>query len=136
LSKKLDSNKNDDTELEKIVERPWGSFESIHSATQHQVKHIRVNPGEKLSLQYHHHRSEHWIVVQGCAEAVIDDEKHLILANDSVYIPKKAIHRLTNIGEEVLHLIEVQCGEYLGEDDIVRLVDKYGRTQYDSVNNI
>jgi mannose-1-phosphate guanylyltransferase / mannose-6-phosphate isomerase len=119
-----------------IVERPWGSYESIHDGDNHQVKHIIVAPGEKLSLQYHHHRSEHWIVVKGIAEAVVDDEIRLIGANESIYIPKKAVHRLTNIGKETLHLIEVQCGKYLGEDDIVRLEDKYGRIDHNSTKEI
>ncbi len=109
------------------VYRPWGSYESIHRGAFHQVKHIVVNPGEKLSLQYHHHRAEHWTIVGGQAEVTVDAEVQVLEANQSVYIPLRAVHRLYNPDTQPLHLIEVQCGEYLGEDDIVRLEDVYGR---------
>lgn len=109
------------------VHRPWGTYQGIHQGARHQVKHIVVEPGEKLSLQYHHHRSEHWTVVAGTAEVTIDGEVRMLEANDSAYIPVGATHRLYNPGDEPMHLIEVQCGGYLGEDDIVRLDDVYGR---------
>lgn len=109
------------------VNRPWGTYTSIDQGMQHQVKHITVEPGGVLSKQYHHHRSEHWIVVHGVAEVEVGDEQLLLGANESVYIPKGEVHRLTNNGKETLNLIEVQCGNYLGEDDIVRLEDNYGR---------
>lgn len=109
------------------VRRPWGSYQSVHTGSAHQVKHIVVDPGEKLSLQYHHHRSEHWIVVSGVAEVTIDSKVVELRANESAHIPLGATHRLYNPGDTPLHLIEVQCGDYLGEDDIVRLEDVYGR---------
>ncbi len=116
-------------ENHKKVTRPWGSYESIHMGEGHQVKHIVVNPGGKLSLQYHHHRSEHWTVVSGRAEVTVGAEIRVVGANESVYIPVEVLHRIYNAENEPLHLIEVQCGDYLGEDDIVRLEDVYGRVQ-------
>ncbi len=110
-----------------VVQRPWGTYEGIHQGARHQVKHIVVKPGEKLSLQYHHHRSEHWTVVSGTAEVTIDGKVRVLEANQTAYIPVGATHRLCNPGDEPMHLIEVQCGGYLGEDDIVRLEDVYGR---------
>lgn len=109
------------------VRRPWGTYTSIDQGMQHQVKHITVEPGGVLSKQYHHHRSEHWIVVHGVAEVEVGEEQLILGANESVYIPKGEVHRLTNNGKKTLNLIEVQCGAYLGEDDIVRLEDNYGR---------
>lgn len=109
------------------VNRPWGTYESLDIGESHQVKHIMVHPGEKLSLQYHHHRSEHWVIVAGQAEVTVDDKVEILKANQSVYIPVTGVHRLYNPGEAPLHLIEVQCGDYFGEDDIVRLEDVYGR---------
>lgn len=109
------------------VNRPWGTYTSINQGSKHQVKQITVEPGGVLSKQYHHHRSEHWIVVHGVAEVEVGDEQLILGANESVYIPKGDVHRLTNNGKETLVLIEVQCGDYLGEDDIVRLEDNYGR---------
>ena len=92
-----------------------------------QTKRIVVKPGGKLSLQKHHHRSEHWVVVTGTAEVTVGDETRLLQENESTYIPAGTAHRLANPGKVPLHLIEVQCGSYLGEDDIVRLDDQYGR---------
>jgi mannose-6-phosphate isomerase-like protein (cupin superfamily) len=92
-----------------------------------QTKRIIVNPGGKLSLQKHYHRSEHWIVVSGTAEVTVGDEVRLLQENQSTYIPAGEVHRLSNPGHLPLHLIEVQCGPYLGEDDIIRLEDTYGR---------
>ncbi len=107
--------------------RPWGSYEIIDSGQRHKVKRIVVHPGKKLSLQYHHKRSEHWVVVEGVAEVQVGEEIRILHENDSVYIPMLVKHRLNNIGEVPLHLIEVQTGSYLGEDDIVRISDIYGR---------
>ena len=110
------------------IYRPWGNYLSIVEASDWQVKLINVKPGEKLSLQMHHHRSEHWIVVSGTARAEIDDKIVNLSENQSTYIPLGSKHRLTNPGKIPLELIEVQSGKYLGEDDIVRFEDKYGRT--------
>lgn len=107
--------------------RPWGWFESLIMQGRFQVKRILVEPGESLSLQSHHHRSEHWIVVNGTARVTIDDEVKLITEGESVYIPCGAIHRLENPGKLPMVLIEVQTGPYLGEDDIVRYEDRYSR---------
>lgn len=110
------------------VYRPWGSYEGIDSGDKYQVKHIIVKPGAKLSLQMHHKRAEHWIVVSGVAQVTCDDKVFPLKENQSTYIPLGAKHRLENTGAEPLHLIEVQSGSYLGEDDIVRFEDTYGRT--------
>jgi len=109
------------------VFRPWGSYESIDVGERYQVKRITVNPGAALSLQMHHHRAEHWIVVKGTAKVTRDDETFLVSENQSTYIPIGATHRLENNGAILLEMIEVQSGSYLGEDDIVRFEDKYGR---------
>lgn len=109
------------------VYRPWGSYDSIDADARFQVKRITVNPGASLSLQMHHHRSEHWIVVQGTARVTVDDTVSLLSENQSAYIPLGARHRLENPGHIALELIEVQSGAYLGEDDIVRFDDVYGR---------
>jgi mannose-1-phosphate guanylyltransferase / mannose-6-phosphate isomerase len=111
------------------VHRPWGYYEGLDEGPHHQVKHICVKPGAALSLQYHHKRAEHWIVVNGTANVVVGDEEKVLNANESVYIPIEAKHRLSNDTKEPLHLIEVQTGTYLGEDDIVRLEDVYGRLE-------
>ncbi|MDX1916919.1 MAG: mannose-1-phosphate guanylyltransferase/mannose-6-phosphate isomerase [Rickettsiaceae bacterium] len=110
-----------------ICYRPWGSYQVIDEGQIHKVKLIIVHPGKKLSLQYHHNRAEHWVVVKGVAEVQIGEEMKNLYENDSIYIPKLMKHSLHNIGEVDLHLIEVQTGSYLGEDDIVRLADLYGR---------
>ncbi len=107
--------------------RPWGWFESLVVGDRFQVKRIHVHPGAALSLQSHHHRAEHWIVVEGTAKVTIDDEVKLISENQSVYIPLGARHRLENPGKLPLTLIEVQTGAYLGEDDIIRYEDVYAR---------
>ena len=109
------------------VYRPWGSYQSIDQGERFQVKHIRVKPGEKLSLQKHHHRAEHWVVVQGTARVTRGEETFLVSENQSTYISIGEIHRLENPGKIPLDLIEVQTGSYLGEDDIIRLEDTYGR---------
>lgn len=108
--------------------RPWGWFESLARGTRFQVKRIMVHPGAALSLQSHHHRSEHWIVVEGTARVTIDETVKLVTENQSVYIPLGAVHRLENPGKLPLTLIEVQTGAYLGEDDIIRYEDAYARS--------
>jgi mannose-1-phosphate guanylyltransferase/mannose-6-phosphate isomerase len=110
------------------VHRPWGWFESIHSGERFQVKHIVVHPGASISLQFHKHRAEHWVVVRGVAEVTCGDDVFRLTADESTYVPVGSPHRLANPGIEPLEIIEVQSGEYLGEDDIVRLEDAYGRT--------
>jgi mannose-1-phosphate guanylyltransferase / mannose-6-phosphate isomerase len=107
--------------------RPWGFFESLNIGTRFQVKLLHVNPGGKLSMQMHHHRSEHWIVVQGTAKIFIGDMEKLVRENESVYIFATQWHRLENPGKVPLEIIEVQIGTYLGEDDIVRGDDVYNR---------
>ncbi len=110
-----------------IVYRPWGSYQSIDTGHRHQVKHIMVKPGHKLSLQKHAHRAEHWVVVSGTARVTRDEDMLTLRENMSTYIPVGCVHRLENPGPAPLHLIEVQSGGYLGEDDIIRLDDTYGR---------
>jgi mannose-1-phosphate guanylyltransferase/mannose-6-phosphate isomerase len=107
--------------------RPWGWFESLVIGERFQVKRIVVNPGAALSLQSHHHRAEHWIVVNGTAKVTIDETVKLVGENESVYIPLGAVHRMENPGKVPMVLIEVQTGSYLGEDDIVRYEDVYAR---------
>jgi mannose-1-phosphate guanylyltransferase/mannose-6-phosphate isomerase len=107
--------------------RPWGFYQSVDSGARHQVKRIVVKPGQRLSLQKHFHRAEHWIVVQGTAEVTRDNEIHLVHENESIYLPIGSVHRMANPGKIDLELIEVQTGSYLGEDDIVRLQDVYNR---------
>jgi mannose-1-phosphate guanylyltransferase/mannose-6-phosphate isomerase len=108
--------------------RPWGFYESLISGERFQVKRIVVHPGNKLSLQKHFHRAEHWVVVAGTALVTREDEKIMLRENESVYLPLGSVHRLENPGKIDLELIEVQSGSYLGEDDIVRIEDTYGRT--------
>ena len=114
-----------------LVHRPWGSFRSIHSGDRVQVKHIVVNPGGKLSLQFHRKRAEHWVIVRGIATVTRGSETLTLHEDQSTYIPLGMPHRLENQGSQPLHLIEVQTGSYLGEDDIVRLDDSYGRSSTD-----
>jgi mannose-1-phosphate guanylyltransferase/mannose-1-phosphate guanylyltransferase/mannose-6-phosphate isomerase len=108
--------------------RPWGYYESLGTGERFQVKRIVVWPGEKLSLQKHFHRAEHWVVVAGCAEVTRDSETHMVHENESIYLPLGCIHRMANPGKIPLTLIEVQSGPYLGEDDIIRFEDTYGRS--------
>ena len=110
------------------VYRPWGKYDSIDSGERYQVKRITVKPGAKLSVQMHHHRAEHWIVVSGTAKVTLGDKIVMLSENQSTYIPIGEIHALENPGKIPLELIEVQSGSYLGEDDIVRFEDRYGRT--------
>ena len=114
------------------VARPWGSFETIDKGARFQIKRLVVGPGESLSLQKHFHRSEHWVVVHGTAEVTVGETVSLLQENQSTYIPAGTTHRLANPGKVPLELIEVQCGPYLGEDDIVRLNDQYGRADRQS----
>lgn len=113
--------------IHREVYRPWGKYDSIDNGSRYQVKRITVKPGEKLSIQMHHHRAEHWIVVSGTANVTVDGKDTLMSENQSIYIPLGAIHALENPGKIPLELIEVQSGSYLGEDDIVRFSDRYGR---------
>jgi mannose-1-phosphate guanylyltransferase/mannose-6-phosphate isomerase len=110
------------------VHRPWGSYQSLDQGDRYQVKRIVVKPAGRLSLQLHHHRAEHWVVVRGTAKVVVGQETKIIHENESIYIPIGSQHRLENPGKIDLELIEVQTGSYLGEDDIVRIEDDYRRT--------
>lgn len=123
----LKQRKHESTQLPAAVHRPWGTYATLKEESGYKVKRITVKSGEALSLQYHHQRAEHWVVVQGTAMVQVGDEEHKTLPGQYRYIPLKEKHRLTNIGQDELVLIEVQCGGYLGEDDIVRLADTYGR---------
>ncbi len=116
------------TETHPTSYRPWGGYTSVLNGERFQVKRIFVLPGKKLSLQKHHHRSEHWIVVKGTAEVTVGENVQMLRENESVYIPLGEVHRLSNPGKILLELIEVQTGSYLGEDDIIRLVDEFGRS--------
>jgi mannose-1-phosphate guanylyltransferase len=116
-------------EFHREVFRPWGSYDSIDNGDRFQVKRITVKPGEKLSVQMHHHRAEHWIVVSGTAKVTNGEQTLLLSENQSTYIPIGVIHALENPGCIPLELIEVQSGAYLGEDDIVRFSDRYGRVE-------
>jgi mannose-1-phosphate guanylyltransferase len=123
----LKAEKRSEYKLAREVLRPWGKYDSIDFGKRDQVKRITVNPGQKLSIQKHFHRAEHWVVVNGTAEVTKDNETHLISENESIYLPIGCVHALYNPGKISLELIEVQTGSYLGEDDIVRFEDVYGR---------
>ena len=125
----LNEQKRGEQTLHRKVHRPWGWYDSIDMGARFQVKRIMVKPGASLSLQMHHHRAEHWIVVKGTAEITNGDQVLLLSENQSTYIPLGVTHRLSNPGRVPLELIEVQSGSYLGEDDIVRFDDTYGRVQ-------
>src|SRR5271170_763544 len=127
LVAKLKKSGRAESSLHREVFRPWGSYDSIDNGERFQVKRLSVKPGGVLSLQMHHHRAEHWIVVQGTARITRNDEVFLLSENESTYIPIGATHRIENPGKVPLHIIEVQSGSYLGEDDIVRFEDNYGR---------
>ncbi len=124
----LKKQNRDEYQNHRLVYRPWGSYECIDKGERYQAKRITVNPGAALSLQLHHHRAEHWIVVKGTAEVTRGDEVFLVTENESTYIPLGTKHRLENKGAIPLEMIEVQSGSYLGEDDIVRFDDIYGRS--------
>ncbi len=125
----LNSRKRHETRTHRLVHRPWGSFESLESREGFQVKRLSVNPGAKLSLQLHHHRAEHWVVVQGVAKVTRGEEVFELQPNESTYIPVETKHRLENPGTSPLEVIEVQVGDYLGEDDIERFEDVYKRVE-------
>ncbi|MDB2667973.1 mannose-1-phosphate guanylyltransferase/mannose-6-phosphate isomerase [Luminiphilus sp.] len=116
-------------ELHREVYRPWGKYDSIDNGDRYQVKRITVNPGAKLSVQMHHHRAEHWVVVSGSAKVTNGNETFLLSENESTYIPVGAVHALENPGRVNLEIIEIQSGSYLGEDDIIRFEDRYGRVE-------
>lgn len=127
LVQTLQADNRKEKELHREVYRPWGKYDSVDNGSRYQVKRITVKAGEKLSVQMHHHRAEHWIVVSGTAKVGVDDKEVLLTENQSIYIPLGAVHYLENPGKIPLELIEVQVGSYLGEDDIVRFEDRYGR---------
>jgi len=128
LVQQLESQKREELSLHRKVHRPWGWYDSIDEGERFKVKRIQVKPGASLSLQKHHHRAEHWIVVKGTAEITNGDKVLMLTENQSTYIPLGEVHRLANPGSIPLEIIEVQSGGYLGEDDIVRFEDTYGRT--------
>jgi mannose-1-phosphate guanylyltransferase/mannose-6-phosphate isomerase len=127
LVDKLKLSDRSETKLHRQVFRPWGSYDSLENADNFQVKLLIVKPGAVLSLQKHAHRSEHWVVVRGKARITRNDEEFDLRVNESTYISIGDVHRIANPYDEAVHIIEVQCGDYLGEDDIVRLEDNYGR---------
>jgi mannose-1-phosphate guanylyltransferase / mannose-6-phosphate isomerase len=129
IVERLKSAGRTEQDTHRLVHRPWGSYRTISLGNRYQVKEIIVKPGASLSLQMHHHRAEHWVVVEGTAAVQRDEETMLLNENQSVFIPLGTRHRLSNPGKLNLRLIEVQSGAYLGEDDIVRFEDKYGRTR-------
>ncbi|MBC7489458.1 MAG: cupin domain-containing protein, partial [Glaciimonas sp.] len=123
----LEARQSPQAALHRKGARPWGWYDSIDAGERFQVKRIAVKPGASLSLQKHHHRAEHWVVVKGTAEVTRGQETFLLTENQSTYIPIGGLHRLHNPGKTELEMIEVQSGSYLGEDDIVRFDDAYGR---------
>lgn len=127
IAQQLKDNSRGEWELHREVYRPWGKYDSLDNGDRYQVKRITVKPGAKLSVQMHHHRAEHWVVVSGSAKVTNGDKSFLLSENESTYIPVGVIHALENPGKVELELIEVQSGSYLGEDDIVRFDDIYGR---------
>jgi len=127
IVEKLKAEKRSEFKLHREVYRPWGKYDAIDNGERYQVKRITVNPGEKLSIQMHHHRAEHWIVVSGTASVTNGEKTFLVTENESTYIPIGVVHALENPGKVPLEMIEVQSGSYLGEDDIVRFEDRYGR---------
>jgi mannose-1-phosphate guanylyltransferase/mannose-6-phosphate isomerase len=131
---RLKASGHESQKTHRTVSRPWGTYTILQEAPQFKIKRIAVKPGASLSLQMHHHRSEHWVVVSGRAEVVNGDQFLALEANQSTYIPAGNRHRLTNPGETELEMIEVQCGAYLGEDDIVRFDDMYGRLNSSECN--
>ena len=124
----LEAQKREEKNLHRKVARPWGWYDSVDEGERFKVKRIQVKPGASLSLQMHHHRAEHWIVVKGTAEITNGDQVITLTENQSTYIPQGQTHRLANPGKTPLEIIEVQSGSYLGEDDIVRFEDTYGRS--------
>lgn len=127
LVQQLTSNKMDQSIEHLTSHRPWGSYTILEEGYRYKIKKISVHPHQRLSLQLHYHRSEHWVVVRGTAKVRIGDEESILLENESIFVPKSKEHRLENPGKITLELIEVQVGEYVGEDDIVRIQDDYAR---------
>ena len=128
IVKQLDAQQREEKNLHRKVARPWGWYDSIDQGDRFKVKRIQVKPGASLSLQMHHHRAEHWVVVKGVAEITNGENVITLTENQSTYIPRGQTHRLANPGKDPLEIIEVQSGSYLGEDDIVRFEDTYGRS--------
>ncbi len=129
LVEELKKQKSIEIKEHSTMQRPWGQYSILETGPRFKVKSIVVHPGQKLSLQMHYHRSEHWIVVSGTAKVTIGTEEKLLHENESIYISKSTVHRLENPGKVILEMIEVQVGEYTGEDDIVRFEDVYGRVK-------
>lgn len=127
IVKQVEKDGGSEHEFHRVVYRPWGHYDSVDEGDRFKVKRITVKPGEKLSVQMHHHRAEHWVVVTGTAMVTKDDETVMLRENESIYLPIGCVHALENPGKTPLELIEVQVGGYLGEDDIVRFEDRYGR---------
>jgi len=127
IVERLKKSNRDESKVHRQVHRPWGSYEGIDAGTRFQVKRLSVKPGAQLSLQMHHHRAEHWVVVKGTARVTCGDRVFNLHENESTYIPMGEKHRLENPGNIPLEVIEVQSGDYLGEDDIVRFEDDYDR---------
>ena len=127
IVKALSDQGREEHKLHRRVHRPWGWYENIDQGGRFKVKRIHVKPAASISLQKHHRRAEHWVVVAGTAEVTCGEKKLLLCENQSIYIPLGEVHRLANSGSNPLEIIEVQMGDYLGEDDIVRLEDHYGR---------
>ena len=134
IVKQLEADGSPEGKAHRKIYRPWGHYTSVVEDSRWQVKRIEVKPGASLSLQMHHHRAEHWIVVKGTALVERDGEQQLVGENQSTYIPLGCKHRLTNPGRMPMELIEVQSGPYLGEDDIVRFEDRYGRSETMIIN--
>lgn len=128
LVDQLKTRQRPEATLHRQVHRPWGHYDSVDEGPQFKVKRITVNPGQRLSVQMHHHRAEHWVVVSGTAKVRLGDTEKMVNQNESIFIPLGSVHCLENPGTSPLELIEVQTGDYLSEDDIVRLEDRYGRS--------
>jgi mannose-1-phosphate guanylyltransferase/mannose-6-phosphate isomerase len=131
LVDKIKVNHSQLTEIHKTVFRPWGLYSTLEEEAHFKIKKITVNPGQKLSMQMHHYRSEHWVVISGEASIICNESFFKLKPNESTFIPQGHHHRLMNEGDELLMIIEVQCGSYVGEDDIVRFDDDYGRVKYE-----
>ena len=129
IVEQLKAERRSEQQTHRKVHRPWGSYEAVDVGPRFQVKRLTVNPGAALSLQMHHHRAEHWVVVRGVAKVTKGEVEFLLMENESTDVPVGMKHRLENPGTIPLELIEVQSGDYLGEDDIVRFADKYNRVK-------
>ena len=127
------SEKNESNQIGKVYSKPWGNYQTLHMKGNYQIKVITIKPGGKLSLQKHEHRCEHWVIVKGALKVTKGDKKSNKQVNDYIFIDKEEVHRLENEQEVNAELVEIQYGDYLGEDDIIRLDDKYGRTSKKSI---